>query len=165
MDSPCGSGGNTNTGPLADRFFSPVNRSAICALILNDEGRENYSTFLSLTNIILTVTQSVNTKKIRIDAVKSLGMELMLHMKDAFINEKGQSWVMIIPSFHQMCAHSWELFEWNWGHSIAKWSENPVESWNKHVRSFQNGLAARSRQLSIKDNIQDIFRRMLIMIQ
>ena len=24
MDSPCGCGGNTNTGPLADRFFIPV---------------------------------------------------------------------------------------------------------------------------------------------
>ena len=49
------------------------------------------------------------------------------------------------------------------GHSIAKWSENLVESWNKHVWSFQSGPAARSCQLSIKDNIQDIFRRMLIM--
>ena len=75
------------------------------ALILNEEDRENYSMFLSLTNT-LTVTQSVNTEKVRIDAVKSLGIELMLHMKNAFINEKGQSWVMIIPSFHQMCAHS-----------------------------------------------------------
>ena len=84
-------------------------------------------------------------------------------MKNAFLNEKGHSWVMIIPSFHQMCAHSWELFEWNGGHSIGKWSESPVESWNKHVRSFQSGPAARSRQLSVKDNIHDIFRRMLIM--
>ena len=64
MDSQCGSGGNTNTGPLADRFFSPGNRSAICAMILNEEDQENYSTFLSLTNIILAVTQSVNTKKV-----------------------------------------------------------------------------------------------------
>ena len=69
---------------------------------------------------------------------------------------------MIIPSFHQMCAHSWEMFNWNEGRSISKWSESPVESWNKHVRSFQSGPAARSRQLSIKDNIHDIFRRMLI---
>ena len=51
-DSPCGSGGNTNTGPLADRFFSTSNRTQICSLILNQEDRENYEIFLSLTNKI-----------------------------------------------------------------------------------------------------------------
>ena len=61
-----------------------------------------------------------------------------------------------------MFAHSWEMFEWKEGRSILKWSKSPVESWNKHVRSFQSGPAARSRQLSIKDNIHDILRRMLI---
>ena len=55
------------------------------------------------------------------------------------------------------------MFKWNDGHSIAVWSESPLESWNKHVRSFQSGAAARSRQLSIRDNIHDILRRMLIM--
>ena len=55
-----------------------------------------------------------------------------------------------------MFAHSWEMFEWKEGRSILKWSKSPVESWNKHVRSFQSGPAARSRQLSIKDNIHDI---------
>ena len=79
-----------------------------------------------------------------------------------FLDETGKSWIMIIPSFHQMCAHSWEMFDWNNGQSIAKWSEGPVESWNKHVRAFQSGPASRARQLSIKDNIHDIFRRMLI---
>ena len=149
---------------LADRFFDPSNRAAICSLILNEEDCENYSTFLSLMNIILTVAQSVNaTKKVRIDALKGLGIELMLHLKNVFINEKGLSWVMIILSFHQTCAHSWELFKWNGGHSIAKWSESLVGSWNKHVRSFQSGPDARSRQLSVKDNIHNIFHRMLIM--
>ena len=40
--------------------------------------------------------------------------------------------------------------------------KSPVESWNKHVRSFQSGPADKSCQLSIKDNIHDVFRRMLI---
>ena len=164
MDSPCGSGGNTNTGPIADRFFSRQNRSEICSLILNSENRENFETFLYLTNIVLTVSQSVDAKKrVRIDAFKSICIELMLHVKTAFLDETGQSWIMIIPTFHQLCGHSWQLFELNNGTSIAKWSESPVESWNKHVRSFQSGPASRSRQLSIKDNIHDIFRRMSIM--
>lgn len=164
MDSPSSSGGNTNTGPLADRFFSKMNRDHICSVILNEEDRKNYEEFLSLTNIMLTVTQSVDpSKKVHVDAIKSLGIELMMHLKTSFLNEKGHSWIMITPSFHQMCAHSWQLFDLNKGSSVAKWSESPVESWNKHVRSFQSGPAARSRQLSIKDNIHDIFRRMSIM--
>ena len=85
-----------------------------------------------------------------------------MHVKSAFLNEKGESWIMVIPSFHQMCAHSWELFALNNGKTIAKWSESPLESWNKHVRSFQSGPAARSRQCTIKDNIKDIFERMLM---
>ena len=164
MDSPCGSGGNTNTGPLADRFFSPKNRDAISELILNQEDRQNYKEFLSMTNVILTITQSVNpSKKVKIEDFKRLGIELMLHLRTNFLDEKGLPWVMIIPSFHQMVAHGWQLFQMNAGESIAKWSECPLESWNKHVRSFQSGAAARSRQHSIKDNIHDIFRRMLIM--
>ena len=63
MDSPSPSGGNTNTGPLADRFFSQKNRKAICSLIENTEDRQNFETFLSLTNVFLTVTQSVDPKK------------------------------------------------------------------------------------------------------
>ena len=87
----------------------------------------------------------------------------MLHLMTNFLNEKGLPWLMIIPSFHQMAAQGWQLFQMNAGESIAKWSECPLESWNKHVRSFQKGAAVRSRQHSIKDNIHDIFRRMLIM--
>ena len=133
-------------------------------MILNSEDRKNFETFLSLANIVLTVSQSVDAKKrVRIDAVKAMCIELMLHVKTAFLDETGQSWIMIIPTFHQLCGHSWQLFELNNGTSIAKWSESPVKSWNKHVRTFRSGPASRSRQLSIKDNIHDIFRRMSIM--
>ena len=161
IDMPT-SGGNTNNGPLAERFFSAENRFKISSLINNSKDRENFDIFLSLTNVILTVTQAITDKLVRVNALRDLGIELMLHIKNSFLDHRDRSWIMIIPSFHQMCAHSWELFEWNEGRSIAKWSESPLESWNKHVRSYQSGPAARSRQLSVKDNIHDVFRRMLI---
>ena len=163
IDSPCGSGGNTNNRPLYDRFFSPENRHHVCSLIRNRTDRENFETFMQNTNIFLNITQSVKDKRVRVEALKTLGIEMMLHLRTAFLDENGKPWIMIIPSYHQMCAHSWEMFKWNDGHSIAVWSESPLESWNKHVRSFQSGAAARSRQLSIRDNIHDILRRMLIM--
>ena len=86
----------------------------------------------------------------------------MVHLKNN-LNEKGESWVMIIPTVHQTCAHSWEMFQMNGGKCIAKWSENPLESWNKSVRAFQSSVAARARQNSMRNNINDILTRMLIM--
>ena len=85
-------------------IFSTSNQTQICSL--NQEDRESYEIFLSLTNIILNVAQSVNaSKNVRTDKLKALGIELILHLKTSFLNEKGSSWVMIIPSFHQMCGN------------------------------------------------------------
>ena len=62
--------------------------------------------------------------------VQKVGIEIMLHIKNSFLNHKGESWVMIIPSVHQVCAHAGELFKINAGKSISisVWSESPVES-------------------------------------
>ena len=113
---------------------------------------------------MIRVAQSTNdTERVDIHAIKDLGIELMTYLRSGFLNESEDPWIMIIPSVHQMCAHGLELFQLNDGLYIAKWSENPIESCNKHVRSFQSGTAARARQLSVKENIHNIFRRMLIM--
>ena len=162
IDSPCGTGGNTNSGPIADRFFSEKDRPAICSLILNQEDRDNYAILLSKVNVFLSITQAVTSKRVNPEKLKILGIELMVHIKSSFLDERGNPWIMIIPSVHQMCAHSWELFKINNGTSISKWSENPLESWNKYVRSFQSGPAARARQCSVKDNLKDVFTRMVI---
>ena len=163
MDTPGPNGGNTNNGPLADRFFHPSNRTKISSVIKNSKDRENFEIFMAHTNIILTITQSITKKKVKISKLKTHGIELMLHLRNSFLDHRGKPWIMIIPSFHQMCAHSWEMFEMNGGQSIAKWSESPVECWNKHVRSFQSGPAARSRQSSVKYNIHDVLKMMLVM--
>ena len=94
--------------------------------------------------------------------VHNICIELMLHIKQSFLDKNGHLWVMIIPSVHQNLGHAWEMFELNNGHSIAKWSKNPIEVWNKHVRSFQSGPAACACQVSVKSNIHDVFKRMLI---
>lgn len=161
IDTPCGVGGNTNSGPLAGRFFDPSNRNHICDLIPDQEDKENYSILLSKFNIILTVIEKTSQKLVDYAKLKNFGIELMEHIK-SFLDEKGDPWIMIIPTVHQLCAHTWELFQINQGKSISKWSESPLESWNKHVRSFQSGPAARARQDSVKHNIHDIFKRMLI---
>ena len=86
----------------------------------------------------------------------------MLHIRNGFLNERGSPWKFIIPTVHQVCAHAWELLEMNMGKAISIWSESPVESWNKFVRAYQSGVAARARQSSIKDNLKDVLSRMLI---
>ena len=94
--------------------------------------------------------------------VQKVGIEIMLLIKKGFLKHKGESWIMIIPSVHQVCAHAGELFEINAGKSISVWSESPVESWNKYVRAYQSGVSARARQSSIKNNLKDVITRMLI---
>lgn len=48
MDLSCGSGCSTNTRPLGDRFFSPINRSDIYSLIRNEGDKELF--YLLSTN-------------------------------------------------------------------------------------------------------------------
>ena len=91
-----------------------------------------------------------------------VGKTLVLHIRNVFLNERGSPWIFTVPTVHQVCAHPWELFEMNMGKAISIWSESPVESWNKFVRAYQSGVAARARQSSIKDNLKDVLSRMLI---
>ena len=55
IDSSCHAGGNTNGGPLADKFFSCKNKKEICSVILNSEDRKNYENLLSMLNVLLQV--------------------------------------------------------------------------------------------------------------
>lgn len=157
VDCPTQIGGNTNTGPVADRFFSIKNRETICSLILKQEDRANFSVLLSFFNKMLSITQQSDiTKIVKPDKVKDLGQSLMLHYKRSF------PWAMISPSVHQMCAHSWELFVMTEGKPISLYAEQSGEAWNKHIRAYKSGPAARARQCSIRLNTQDIFTRMLL---
>ena len=155
---PSAQGGNTNHGNTAMRFFDEKNRKDILSLINGEETRENFGELLSYFNKILIVTQRTEqTKKVNIQQLKQLGIELMACYRNYF------PWAYMSPSVHQMAAHAWELFEINNGKSISMWSECPVEAWNKHIRAFKSGPACRTRQMSIKYAIQDTFTRMLIM--
>ena len=157
VDCPTHMGGNTNTGPVSDKFFSAKHRKGICSIILKTTDREAFETLLCYFNKNLSITQNVCATKIAIPRkVRELGYNLMIHYKQNF------PWAMISPSVHQMCAHSWELFVLTNGAPIAVYSEQAGESWNKHIRSFKSGSAARARQTSIMLNTQDIFQRMMI---
>ena len=82
IDSSCHAGGNTNGGPLADKFFSCKNKKEICSVILNSEDRKNYEKLLSMLNVLLQVTQSTTSNKIvNVSKVKDLGTDIKLHLK------------------------------------------------------------------------------------
>ena len=157
VDCPTKVGGNTNTGPVADRFFSPENRESICSVIRNSDHKEAFSKLLSFINMMLSVTQQSDSSKIaNPDSVKKLGYSLMIHYKRSF------PFATISPSVHQMCAHSWELFELTNGMPIALYAEQSGEAWNKYIRAYKSGPGSRARQCSIRLNTQDIFTRMLV---
>lgn len=164
LDTPTSGGGNTNSGNLAEKFFSPVYRGVIIELIRNTSDKNNFELVLSYFNKILTITQSVcETKKVNSSKVRDLGINLMNLLRTGFCDTAGKSWIIISPSVHQLCAHSWELLEILDGGSLGKYSEQPQEAWNKYVRTFKSGPSARSRQCSVKLNIYDVLKRMLIM--
>ena len=82
IDSPTEKGGNTNSGPLADRFFGPKEREKICSVIKNTEDRENFSKLISKINVFLSLTQHVDVlKKVDPQKVRNLGYELMVFHK------------------------------------------------------------------------------------
>lgn len=146
---------------MAERFLDPNIRDGVCSLIKNETDRGNFKILLREINIMLTITQStkenVDTKKLR-----QLGIDIMSQIRSNFLNEKGQPWIMVNPSLHAMCAHSWELYEFL-DSPIGMYSEQAQENWNKHVSRYKSGCGTRARQHSIKFNTADVFNRMLAM--
>ena len=113
VDCPTQVGGNTNTGPVAEKFYSPKYRDEICSVIRKESDREAFHTLLGYFNKMLSITQQSDlTRTVKVEVVKQLGLDLMIHYKTGF------PWAMISPSVHQMCAHS---------------GEQSGEAWNKHI--------------------------------
>ena len=157
VDCPTSIGGNTNTGPVAQKFFSPQHRANIVSLIRNTQHRIAFAEVLSNFNKLLPITQcSDRHKVVHAVKVKELGQQLMVHYKLNF------PFAMLSPSVHQMAAHSWQLFEMVSGQPIAVYAEQSSEAWNKYIRAYKSGAGARARQCSIKLNTRDIFVRMLL---
>ena len=116
LDMPTVNGGNTNSGPTADRFFEVKERMNICSVIRKTKDRENFEMLLSFFNRLLSVTQRCDSNMIAIlEKVTKLGTALVVHIKEAF------PFAMISPSVHQMAAHSGQLFELTEGKSRAVW--------------------------------------------
>ena len=117
---------------------------------------------LCLLHAYLTVIEKTDRKLRNVHKVKEVGIHIMAHMRSSCLDEKGNAWISITPSLHQSCAHAWELILWNGDKVISIWSESPVESWNKYVKAYESGVAAKARQTSMKENLRDILQRMLI---
>ena len=64
VDSSTPIGGNTNSGPVSEKFFSPRNRDKICCVILRSSDREKLSTVLGYFNKVVTVIQNLDPSKI-----------------------------------------------------------------------------------------------------
>lgn len=109
-------------------------------------------------NIVLSVSQHVDSSKITDPTkVMILTQDLMIFHKVSF------PWAYISPTVHSMCGHNWQLFSIMDGAPIAIFSEQGSDAWNKYIRAFKTGPAARARQTSLKENILDVFQRMMIM--
>ena len=102
LDTTTQDGGNSNNGPIADRYFDP-NKSG--SHMFNNQkyswNRETFSILFAKYNIMLSLTQQVNSKK-TVDPlkVKEVWYDFMIFLRQSF------DWTMITRSVHQMCACS-----------------------------------------------------------
>ena len=72
IDSLIEKGGNTNGGPLMDRFFGPKEREQICSVIKNTEEERE----LLQVHVLSSITQHVNSHK-RVDPQKVRDLEYL----------------------------------------------------------------------------------------
>ena len=63
FDCPGGTGGNTNSGPNAIKFLGTHHRKSVCDQIHSPTDRETYRELLQRINVIMTISQSVDTTK------------------------------------------------------------------------------------------------------
>ena len=161
VDVPVPGSGNMNNGYIAQQFFDPKSRDAICDMIPHEADRENYKLLLCNINVMLSICLS-ERPEVNTYGLRQLGIDTMYNIRTAFIDEQGKPWIQINPSLHSMCAHSWELFEMS-PEPLVVFSEQAREHWNKHLARFKSGCGTRARQHSIKENLHDILARMLRM--
>ena len=144
------------SGPLSDRFFSPEERQNICSVIPDESDRANFSELLSKLNVFFSVTQQVSDDLVDPMKVKELGYNIQLFYKECW------PWAIITNTFHQACSHYWELFVLTEGRSIARYSEQGSESYNKYIRYYKSGPGCKARQSSQTLNLRDIFVRIAL---
>ena len=140
---------------------SQDNREVVCSLIHNTVDRANFSILLRALNIMLRITQSTR-EGVSSSRLKQLGVDLMSHVRSAFVNHQGQPWINITPSLHAMCAHDWQLVV-ILDAPVAIYSEQAQEHWNKYLTKYKSRPSARARQHNVSLNIYDTFVRMLTM--
>ena len=64
VDFPTSNGGNTNKGPVSERFFARENRASICAKISKASDRAAYSILLLHFDKMLSITQRKETYRV-----------------------------------------------------------------------------------------------------
>ena len=125
-------------------------------MIPDEAHRANFDKLLRLLNIFISLVQDCDiSKKTNSAKLKELGIEIMMFHKTSF------PFARITPTVHMMLAHTHELFSLNEGRPISLYSEQGSEGWHKHLRAFQSGYSAKARQTSLKDNLKDVFLRMM----
>ena len=58
IDTPTSGGGNTDTGGIAERFFSRESREDVCILINKKSDRDAFSKLLGMYDMVLSVCQN-----------------------------------------------------------------------------------------------------------
>ena len=153
LDAPTSQGGNTDTGNVAWRFFSPESTDVINDILVKFKvpKKEKILSILNAFGIILRVMSS--KRQVHIEQYALLCRSTYILILEEF------PWVLLTECLHDVLGHSAEAIEANDGFGLGWFSEQGSEATNKFIRRFSE---RRARQTSLEANIFDVTNRLIV---
>ena len=152
IDFPNSQGGTSTTGNVARQCFypkceEPSNYLRRTLTLLPNGCRDSFATIHSNLGVIIRVYNS--DKMINEESFETICKDTYLLILDHY------PWANVTPTLHKVLVHSCELMaRYNEGRGMKVYSEEGLESCNKHIRRYLELLA---RKTNFEDNICDVF--------
>ena len=156
IDFPNSQGGTSTTGNVARQCFSqkceePNSYLRWILTLLPSNCRDSFATIHSNLGVILRIFNS--DKLINEETFERICKDTYGFILDHY------PWANVTPTLHKVLGHSVELMtRYNEGRGMKAFSEEGLESCNKHIRRYREMLA---RKTNFQDNIHDVFVRLL----
>ena len=146
------SGGTSDTGNVAKRFFSSESRPIILELVKGtNEEKAALETLLTNISVILRVMSS--NRKIDTESFSEFCRKTYVLLIEKF------DWISLSITAHSVLGHCAERIEINDGYGLRNLSEQSLEACHKIIRKAREKAA---RKDSFSNNISDVFEFMWI---
>ena len=150
-DQPLSSGGNSDTGRVADVVFSNWDKTTELFLPRSEEDREKIGRLILALSVILAVINT--TRSVDVPLFARFCTETYKMIRTTF------PWASISPSCHRLLGHAAFLVQENGGRGLGTRSEQPLESCHKVARYT---IATGARTNSPVNMLTDCFNKQFV---